>query len=744
MRNWRVIAVLTLAVSLALPAAAERVIIQVKKPYDSMVRKIERLGGTVRFQYKYVDAIAAEIPDGAMDEVREGLPIASVHKDLEVPLPDVARNFDGSRRLWEAQAADSEALDAADIAELTADNPDAYLISNALLNIDSVHGANYYGQGVVVAILDEGYRPGFPHLEVGFSSVFGGEDITGDSYGWSNWLNGGHGTFVSGMVAAHVAFSFGPAFTDIVAYNCPQCVVDGVIPMIGSAPLASIYMVKVLTEDPAALNLISNIIAGMERVLTIKDNYLAGVPVAPNGDGSYDSLDIQVCNMSLGWVSLFSGRELAEQLTNAFLDRDIVLTVSMGNGGPAGMTGGAPGSGFGALTVGAASSDIHERIVVDLTYGLGIGDFFRPYSGVQTANFSSRGPTPDGRFDPEVVANGDWNFGQGFGDTTTTVDFGSGTSFSSPSVAGVAAVLRSAVPDATARQIRNAIIMSANPGLLVDGSGPLDQGYGYADAQAALDYLLSGGVPDTPGVAGGTNPNVKVNIEQGTDVETWDGNVTRSVVGLLPGQRFETFYRVKPNTAALVVKVTDFEPGSPQNLLFGNDLILTIHSAKTSRTGDYLFAAFVTTTDPIVVTGLDEGLMRVTLTGDWTNAAPVDATVNMYAISSAVPGLTSQSKIFDGDIFVVPFEVPAGTSSLDGHLSWRGHWGQYPVNDIDVILVDPDGVPDYDGSTLDSPEQIHIDDPVAGDWYALVIGYTVNDTHERYDLVLKADGKTIK
>jgi hypothetical protein len=41
-------------------------------------------------------------------------------------------------------------------------------------------------------------------------------------------------------------------------------------------------------------------------------------------------------------------------------------------------------------------------------------------------------------------------------------------------------------------------------------------------------------------------------------------------------------------------------------------ITVTIHSAKTSRTGTTLFAAFVTTTDPIVVTGLDEGLMRVT------------------------------------------------------------------------------------------------------------------------------------
>jgi hypothetical protein len=412
------------------------------------------------------------------------------------------------------------------------------------------------------------------------------------------------------------------------------------------------------------------------------------------------------------------------------------------------MTGGAPGSGFGSLTVGAASSYIHERILRDLQFGtVGIGELYRPYDGVQTAVFSSRGPTPDGRPDPEVVANGDWNFGQGFGGSIFSIDFGSGTSFSSPSVAGVAAVLRSAVPAATARQIRNAITMSANPGLLADNSGPLDQGHGYADAQAALDLLLTGTVPDTPGEEGGTNKNVKVNIHQGAGVSSYDGNVTRSVAQLLPGQRFDTFYRANPNTAALVVTVTDFAPGAPENLFFGNDLILTVHTAKTSRvgfeTGDYLFSGFVTTTDPIFLTDIDEGLMRVTLVGDWTNAAPVDATVNIYAIADPVPGLTSQSKIKDGEFFIVPFEVPEGTSSLDGHLSWRAHWGQYPVNDIDVILIDPYGGFYFDGATLDSPERLHIDAPFPGEWLAFVDGFTVYDNHERYKLVLEADGQAI-
>jgi hypothetical protein len=40
----------------------EKVLIRTSKPYQSLVNKIETLGGKVTQQYKYVDAIAAEIP----------------------------------------------------------------------------------------------------------------------------------------------------------------------------------------------------------------------------------------------------------------------------------------------------------------------------------------------------------------------------------------------------------------------------------------------------------------------------------------------------------------------------------------------------------------------------------------------------------------------------------------------------------------------------------------------------------
>ena len=97
-----------------------------------------------------------------------------------------------------------------------------------------------------------------------------------------------------------------------------------------------------------------------------------------------------------------------------------------------------------------------------VTFGPVVGNLYRPFLGVQMAYFSSRGPNADGRPDPDVVSNGFDNFGQGYGSDRGSISLGSGTSFATPSVAGVAAVLRQRFPSATARTIRNAIIASAN------------------------------------------------------------------------------------------------------------------------------------------------------------------------------------------------------------------------------------------------------------------------------------------
>ena len=735
LRNLMVLVLATVVVGSAF--AGERVIIRAEKPYDQLVGQIEGLGGTVTYQYHYVNGIAAILPESAINTVRGLAGPGALRKDLIVDHPTVARDRDGAPLLAEAEAMDSIPLDPAAIQSLGNEDPDAYLINSAYMNVDPLFDAGNFGQGVKVAVIDSGYRPGFPHIDSD-GSVIGGEDFVGDGLGWSNWSNGGHGTFVAGMISANVVFGFASTSTLLqsVTTHCPDCVISGnLIPMFGSAPLSSIYSLRVFPPGAGAPE--SRIIAAMEKVLELRENYDAGNAEIQNSDGSYDALNIQVCNMSLGGATLYAGRDFEDELTQAFLDNDVVLVVSASNAGPSGTTGGSSGTGFGALTVGASSSPVHERILRDLQFGLGVGNLYRPFDGLQTAYFSSRGPTADGRPDPDLVANGFASYGQGFSPSPFGISIASGTSFSAPSVAGVAALLRQAVPSATARQVRNALMLSADPNMLSDGSGIQDQGAGHVDGAAAWTMLEDGLAPDTPGEEGGTNVNVKVNILQGSGIKTYNGNVKRNAKGLLPGERFETYYRVLPNTSAVVVRLYGVQPGSEQNVFFGDDILLAVHSAKTSKhgNGDYEVLTF-STGGTWVIPNPETGLMRVTLNGDWTNASPIDASVQIFSLTEAVPGLTAQNKLEDGDFDVIPFTVPEGAPVLTARLEWQGNWGRYPTNDLDLILIDPNSGVVWDGATLNSPEIVEIANPESGEWLAFVDAFTIWSDDDRYELLI--------
>ena len=48
-------------------------------------------------------------------------------------------------------------------------------------------------------------------------------------------------------------------------------------------------------------------------------------PEVVDAAGKYSALNITVCNMSLGGPTLYAGRDLQDQLTQAFLDKDIDL-----------------------------------------------------------------------------------------------------------------------------------------------------------------------------------------------------------------------------------------------------------------------------------------------------------------------------------------------------------------------------------------------------------------------------------
>ena len=265
------------------------------------------------------------------------------------------------------------------------------------------------------------------------------------------------------------------------------------------------------------------------------------------------------------------------------LAHDIVAVVAAGNSGPSPITLGSPATARGALTVGGASLAANERVGAELFVGPGKGALYRPFAGPLMYFASSRGPQADGQLHPHVVAPGHWNFAMGEGQVGY-FSFVSGTSGASPMVAGIAAVLRQAFPAASARQIRNAIIQSANPNF-INFADVLDQGHGFANAAAAANLLAAGAAPDTLEPLPNSTSSVKVNVEQNSLLRVEDGFVRRTF-HLKPGQRGDIVYRVAPNTSQVIVSVTNFQGGPPQppvdGIIYEDTLTFGIHSSRTT------------------------------------------------------------------------------------------------------------------------------------------------------------------
>jgi len=105
------------------------------------------------------------------------------------------------------------------------------------------------------------------------------------------------------------------------------------------------------------------------------------------------------------------------------------------------------------------------------------------------ASFSSGGPTFDGRIKPEVVAMG-VSVRSVAPQSSGNYSYVSGTSFSTPLVAGVCALLLEAHPGWTPMQVRDALIQTASQADRPDNL----YGWGLVDALKALEYRQKGDV----------------------------------------------------------------------------------------------------------------------------------------------------------------------------------------------------------------------------------------------------------
>ena len=301
-----------------------------------------------------------------------------------------------------------------------------------MLSGDYLHELNYTGEGMIVAVLDAG----FPSIDTnpGFQKMRDENRILG-TYDFEARTENVDGTSSHGFNTS----------SDIGGFLQDE--------FVGTAPQASFYFFVTEytpTETPAEEAWWVEALERSDSLGVDVVNTSLGYRVFdnPNYDYSYEDLNGQ---------TTFSARG-----ANIAFDKGMILVTSAGNGGNTSFpTVGTPGDSPGTLTVGAVSSN---------------GNY---------ASFSSIGPTVDGRIKPDVMAQG---ASAAVISTSGGVDFSSGTSFSSPIMAGVVTCLwqaRLQTPNGTIMQI---IRESANL-----YNNPTDEmGYGipnFEDAYAALQQL---------------------------------------------------------------------------------------------------------------------------------------------------------------------------------------------------------------------------------------------------------------
>jgi len=307
---------------LAAAEDGEGVIVRAPKPYTSISALVASLGGRVDYEYENVDALAVTIPRARLAELGAAVGPEAITKDNLMAPPRPLERLDIPADDQEGE----QSLNGAELVQL-ASAPEDYNFNDDLIHASELQKQGQIGTGVTVAVIDTG-TANAPAVAALAGTVLGGENFVPGDPSATSHLNDAHGTWVGTVIAGHATFRFTntSGIVRAVKRNAPEaiqspcpstpaiCAVSSFIPMVGVAPAARIYALKVFPAHGGGAPE-SRIIAAMDRAITLRRNFNDGMaPTVVAGDGSesspnvYQALKIDVVNMSLGGPTLFAAR----------------------------------------------------------------------------------------------------------------------------------------------------------------------------------------------------------------------------------------------------------------------------------------------------------------------------------------------------------------------------------------------------------------------------------------------------
>lgn len=295
------------------------------------------------------------------------------------------------------------------------------------INVHTAHNAGFYGQGVTVLMLDTGYNLDHPVFDS--LNVIAEWDVINNDSTTKNEAGDPSGQHNHGTATFSALGGYAPGT------------------LIGPAFKADFLLAK--TE---ILN---------QEIQLEEDNYVRALEWG-------EALGADVMSSSLGYIDWYTWEDMDGNTAVTTIAVDIAVSLGMvcvtaagnENNNPQWRHIIAPADAYNVISVGAVNNT-----------GL-------------IAGFSSRGPSFDGRIKPEVCAWGVSTYSASNG--VLPYAYASGTSLSTPLVAGAAAVLLSARPTWTPMMVREALMKTASQSNAPDN----DYGFGIIDIWKAININI--------------------------------------------------------------------------------------------------------------------------------------------------------------------------------------------------------------------------------------------------------------